>query len=349
MPPTKYGKYVSREIIKESKYSQITAPIAKYDGCPGGGDALACEWSCITKPFVMDNEPEVDNERDQILLFAPSNIDDVKDFHAEIELSLGKESKKQLINEPTCVYIPKGLTHSPVKFKTVSKPIAFLSCYLAPQYSTSWVAPNASKYLVNLNQQAPPPMDFSNSTEAPPPDVVATHAPNIPFRYIRMPLNKGTNFMLFGKKLGFPYKASWSYMVSYYREFVDLEPVHAHRNSHQISMYLGGNPQNIEDFDAEIEIFMGKEREKHVLDTCAVDHYVPGIPHMADEIRRVGKPFIHIMWVIGPYMNDYFEAAPKDKIQLSDEWKGEVMITKGAQDYVPPTKLEDWVWPYEKK
>lgn len=35
MPPTKYGKYVTREIITESKYPQITTPMARYNGCPG--------------------------------------------------------------------------------------------------------------------------------------------------------------------------------------------------------------------------------------------------------------------------------------------------------------------------
>ena len=68
MPPTKYGKYVTRDIIEQSKYSRITSPIAKYQGA-GGVNALTCEWSCITKPLVMDDEPEVDNERDQFLLF----------------------------------------------------------------------------------------------------------------------------------------------------------------------------------------------------------------------------------------------------------------------------------------
>ena len=87
-----------------------------------------------------------------------------------------------------------------------------------------------------------------------------------------------------------------------------------------------------------------------MIDTCAVDHYVPGIPHIGDEVRRVGKkPIIHIMWVIGPDMNNYYEAAAKDKVLLSDESKGEVMIPKGSHDYVPPTKLEDWVWPYPAK
>ena len=48
-------------------------------------------------------------------------------------------------------------------------------------------------------------------------------------------------------------------------------------------------------------------------------------------------------------MINYYNAAPEDKVLLSDEPKGEVMIAKGAHDYVPPTKVEDWVWPYPKK
>ena len=52
------------------------------------------------------------------------------------------------------------------------------------------------------------------------------------------------------------------------------------------------------------------------------------------------------MWVVGPHMENYYAAAEKDKVLLSDEMKGEVMITPGAGDYVPPTKMEDYVWPY---
>jgi hypothetical protein len=48
-------------------------------------------------------------------------------------------------------------------------------------------------------------------------------------------------------------------------------------------------------------------------------------------------------------MSNYYGAAEKDKGLLSDSSKGEVMITPGAQDYVPPTKMEDWVWPFNRK
>jgi hypothetical protein len=342
MPPTKYGMCVSREIIRQSKYSQITSPIAKYDG-GRIGNSLTCEWNCITKPVAMDAEPEVNNDCDQFMLFASTNLEDSLDFQAEIELPLGKEGKKQIINSPTYVYIPKGLKHGALKFKTVKKPIAYMSVFLDPQWSTKWTAPDESKYLAKIG--APDPMMISNPDS--PPAVQAAHPDGKPFRYIKNAMGGGLGYNLWSGQMGFPAKLCCGYMVTRYREYAYLEPVHAHRAFHQISMYLGGNPLNIEDFDADIEIFLGKEREKHVIDTCAVDHMPPGMPHLGDEVRRVGKPFVHIMWVVGP--NDYYKAAPTDKILLSNEAIGEVMIPTGANDYVPPTKMEDWVWPYPAK
>jgi hypothetical protein len=350
MPPTKYGKYVTREIIAESKYPEITAPIARYNGCRGGGDALSAEWSCITTPLTMDQEPEVDAERDQFLLFGSSNVEDGADFQAEIELALGAKGRKLVITEPTCIYLPKGLWHGPVTFKNVKKPVAFLSWHLAPQLSTSWEAPDESDYVASILKTHGSLLDMMkrNSDEMPP-DITAIHQPNIPFRHARMPMGRGIAYMLWSEDLGFPAKASWSCASGFYRDYCCLEPVHAHRRSHQVSMFLGGNPLNIEDFDVEIEASFGKEQERHTLSTPGVIHYVPGIPHIGDERRVVKKPFLHLMWVLGPEMNNYYKAAAVDKVVLSDESKGEPMITPGAMDYVPPTKMEDWVWPYPSK
>ncbi len=350
MAPTKYGKYVTREIIAESKYPEITTPIARYNGCRGGGNALEAEWSCITKPMVMDQEPEVDPDRDEIILIGSTNLNDGADFHAEVEIALGPKGKKQVITEPAAIYIPKGYTHGPVTVKSVGKPIFVQSSRLAPQYSVGWDVKNESDCVSFILRKLPPLLDLPPLGDGPmPPDVSAIHPPATPFRYIRLVIGKGLAYLLWAKDQGWPAKTSPMYGAGFYRDYCCLEPVHAHRESHQISMYIGGNPLDIEDFDASIDVYLGKEMERHTLNTCGAIHYVPGIPHGADERREVGKPFIQMMWVIGPRMEHYMEAAPYDKVQLSDESRGEPMITPGAQDYVPPTKMEDWVWPYPAK
>jgi hypothetical protein len=95
MAPKKYGKFVTREIIAESKYPEITVPIARYNGCCGGGDALVAEWSCITKPMVMDQEPEVNPDRDELILIGSTNVRDGADFHAEVEIALGPKAQSR--------------------------------------------------------------------------------------------------------------------------------------------------------------------------------------------------------------------------------------------------------------
>jgi hypothetical protein len=50
----------------------------------------------------------------------------LRDFGAEIELCLGEEQEKHIINSSTAVYIPKELPHCPLNFKVIKKPIVFM-------------------------------------------------------------------------------------------------------------------------------------------------------------------------------------------------------------------------------
>jgi hypothetical protein len=313
MTSTKYGKYVSKEIVRESKYPQITAPMVKYQGDRGGRD-LTFEWYCVTNPVVMDDEPEV-NDFDQFLFFAGSNFNDLSEFEAEVELPLGKERKTQIITEPKFVHIPKGLIHGPVKFKNVKKPVVYYSINVAPKYSTesneAWAY---EKYLVN-----PAPMKGRFLCKA-------THLNDVtPFRHQSMWMY---SLNAFSKPLGLYGNLCWGYTVYRCPCFITLEPWHYHKKLDEWIIYMGSNPLNVEEFDAEIEMFWGEEREKQVINSTCVCHIPPGLIHYGNDHRRVGKPFYEIITVP---VNFYFEE--KDKIVLSREEDGDVMISEGAPDY----------------
>ena len=362
---TKYGKYLTSEIVCSSKYPQITAPAAKYDGCRGGGEnAFFFEWSCITKPFVMDDEPEIDNDRDQFWLFYSGDHEN-PEFGAEVEVSVGEKGKKQIITEATYVWIPKGTKHSLVNFKTIRKPICFMTYFLGPEYSTSWVPADDSMYFANSKTPRKEMVELPPGLKPAKNLMEAYHADGRPFRNIESRMGEGMGMgagrrmefipMVMSSTLGWPAKVSPGGMGggmgggTQHCYGAYSEPIHAHRESHQINVYLGSNRLDIQEFDAEIDIFLGKEHEKHTHNSCSVNHMPPGMPHMGDEPRRVDRPYRNFMFVIGPYMSNYYEAAAKDKVQLGDPAKMEVMISPGASDYVPPTKMEDWVWPYPKK
>ena len=55
-------------------------------------------------------------------------------FGAEIELTLGKEAEKHVIDHTSIVCIPKGLVHGPINFKKVTRPVLFCDIYMAPEH-----------------------------------------------------------------------------------------------------------------------------------------------------------------------------------------------------------------------
>ncbi|MFX1538176.1 MAG: hypothetical protein ACFFDI_28610 [Promethearchaeota archaeon] len=88
---------------------------------------------CVDLPHIMEEKPMV-HEFDQILGFLGADTQNMENFEAEVELSLGREREIQRITEPTVVYVPKGLAHCPINFKRIDKPIIFLDISFTSDY-----------------------------------------------------------------------------------------------------------------------------------------------------------------------------------------------------------------------
>ena len=90
----------------------------------------------VPKPILMVDKPH-NHDFDQFLCFFGSNPTNLFDLGAEIEVVLGKEGGKHIVDTTSIVYIPKGLIHCPVTFKRVDKPVFHLDIFLAPEYTRS--------------------------------------------------------------------------------------------------------------------------------------------------------------------------------------------------------------------
>jgi hypothetical protein len=130
MAESKYEKYFIKEPIIEGRF----APRLRFFSGNYFGDInFSIMWNCITEPFLMVEEPHA-HDFDQFLHFYGGNSMDITDFGAEIELSLGEEGEKHIINTTTVVHIPKGVIHCPLNFKRVERPIIFMNVALTPEY-----------------------------------------------------------------------------------------------------------------------------------------------------------------------------------------------------------------------
>ena len=115
-------------------YPEITAKSYHIRGKKDwGGIKHEMVWLCLDKPFFMIKEAH-SHDFDQFLVFQGGDPMNLDEFDAEVELCLGEEQEKHIINTTTLVHIPKDMIHCPLNFKVINKPIVFMNIALAPEY-----------------------------------------------------------------------------------------------------------------------------------------------------------------------------------------------------------------------
>jgi len=71
---------------------------------------------------------------------------------------------------------------------------------------------------------------------------------------------------------------------------VEEEP-HTHEFD-QFLFFFGANPMDMADFQAEVELTLGEEGEKHVITEMTVVHIPKGMFHCPLLFKKIGKPIM---------------------------------------------------------
>ena len=130
MTELKYAGHILRNAFKTHH---------QLEGLSANGDEMDCDCilthHVIYKPELMLKEPHVHDDFTQLLCFLGTNPMDVRDFGgAVVEICLGEEEEKHVIDSPTIVSVSKGLPHGPLDFKHIPRPIIFLEIMLTRRY-----------------------------------------------------------------------------------------------------------------------------------------------------------------------------------------------------------------------
>lgn len=94
----------------------------------------------------------------------------------------------------------------------------------------------------------------------------------------------------------------WHYITGPW--LMEEEP-HAH-DFDQFTCFIGGNPTDIRDFGAEVELFLGPEGEKHVITSTTIVHIPKGLIHCPLNFKKVDRP---IMFMNVPLTSNYGKKA----------------------------------------
>ena len=75
----------------------------------------------------------------------------------------------------------------------------------------------------------------------------------------------------------------------------------AHEHDHeQFLFFLGGNPEDVTDLGAEVEIVLGEEAESHMVNTATIVRIPKGVRHGPFIFHKVNKPVVFMNVTLAP-------------------------------------------------
>jgi hypothetical protein len=268
MAETKYGKHL---IKAEIMAKEGEAPVLRFSAAEYGVNA---SWVLLPvtnlKPSAEDL-PTHKHDFHQFITWFGADLSNIGDFQAEMFTCLGEEQERHIVNTPTIQNLPPGTPHCPGGWLRVDKPVYHLDIFLAPEWAKKDVT-----ILDVPNRQTEGTKYSKHLMKAP--IAPARHGPPVP----------ALNFSAteYGVDMG------WI-IVPVLEPRLFMDKPHTH-DFHQFFCFLGSNPHNIGELDAEVEVYLGEEGEKHVITTPTILHIPPGLIHCPMEYKRVGKPVLHL-------------------------------------------------------
>jgi len=232
---------------------------------------------------------------DQIMLFLGSDMSDLSELGAEVEVCVGEELETHMLTCSTAIAIPKGMPHFPATINRLDRRMICMEVSIAPEYQER-------QFLTERKPSEPAGMLNSK------------YGKNFfPLLFKRKgawtygPSNRddggGSIAMLSTKDAGIDYVTFYENMKKApYRLSPDPDKPHAHPTT-QVMLFLGTNTDDLNELGAEFEICLGKELERHVFTTPTAVVTPPFLPHWPGGLLKCSRPIL--MVDVHPFGNDH--------------------------------------------
>jgi hypothetical protein len=265
---TKYGDHL---IPAEIMQKEGEEPAFRFSAASCGVNASWVLLPITTLKPSARELPTHSHNFHQFMNWFGADLADISEFKAEGFTCLGVEQERHIIDAPTIQNLPPGTPHGPGGWLKLEKPIYQFDVFFAGEWKQDEVTvldiPNGqtegTKYSKHL---IPAPIDIAR---------IGPPVNDLPFT---------------AKEYGVD--AGW-FVLPVMEPRVMQEDYHKH-DFPQFFCYLGSNPKNLAEFDAEIEVYLGEEGEKHVITSPTILYISPGLIHCPMIYKKVNKPVLHL-------------------------------------------------------
>jgi hypothetical protein len=129
---SKYGKYFMTEPMEIGPMLHVCGET----GCAGSlfsGFPIEMQLLCLSRPGVMIHKPH-SHDVDELFFIFGGNPRNYFEFGAEIEIMMGEEQERHLIDKTTIIYVPKGVVHCPITTIKVDSPVQWMHVLFQGSY-----------------------------------------------------------------------------------------------------------------------------------------------------------------------------------------------------------------------
>jgi hypothetical protein len=218
---------------------------------------------------------------DECLVFAGLDQKNPNYLGAEIEISLGKNFEKHVIDVPSIVCVPKNLPRGPIVTRKAERPFAHYSIGLAGDFrSTKFPAPKNPAAFGNEYGKLIKKMSTTAMG-----DVRKVGPGNAD--WIAWPKSKDLD--------GFMVNFSWGFYTGLgpWHTAPGFDP-HIHEGD-EFLVFVSLDPKKPDDLGAEIELHMGDEEEVHMIDSPCVAICPAMFTHAPIITKKVNKPYVFFL------------------------------------------------------
>jgi hypothetical protein len=272
---------------------------------------------------------------DQLLVFAGMDTRDILSFDAEISIEIGEgeDREERTFTEPTVVLIPKGTAYGPVRVKRVGKmAIVHYGIGLSSEYKVEKIAQTGTArkdgtqyagYVRKLVSK----MESRNSANPQDEGSGMGYEQVMDERGVLRPAERGIGpgngdqiVWMYGVDLmGFDVNFTWGMYSRLGKWHVGGE-VHTHPEE-EILIFVGFDPDNPLYLGVEVEMGMGPEVDRYVLNKPGLYIAPKGFPHLPLITRWTDVPAYGFMVVCldGNHGSPWVEM-DLDELEASGQW-----------------------------
>jgi hypothetical protein len=280
VPETKYAKHVIREPFYKAEEDFDGATIFKHTDDDKAGAVY--EYHCINRADWSLNESR-SHDTWELLCFLGGNPENIIDLGAEISICLGDENEEHIINSATVVSIPPELKHGSIAIKKYTNPFVLLRILTTSEYENKLSEKAADSGILSVKKMKDGSEVTKNGKK------YWMNMVRGPFFVDYEPGWTGTSIWAHHNE----YKNGTTLGYHCINSTYDVRYTHSH-DFHELLCFLGGNPEDVTDFGAEVSICLGDELEEHVFDTPAIISMPPGLKHCPLLVRNVTKPIVFL-------------------------------------------------------